>query len=93
MIGMNDTPDLMDIENDYLGKLRCSTRCSSVAADGLDLEERAIPARSPFLDLLLRSAIWQSRKNSDRQHYRRRPNQVHFNNRRYAPQSFHAMRG
>lgn len=68
---------------------RCSSHFSSFSFDDLDLDERALPARSPLLGLLLRSAILQSRRNSDRH----RPNQVHFNSRRYAPQSFHAMRG
>lgn len=70
--------------NDYY---RLPFRPSSSAIDDLDADEYPIISKNHLLHLLLKSALAQE---EDRP---RRKYEVHVSNRRYAPQSFHAMRG
>jgi hypothetical protein len=71
-----------DGENGYRHNLPVQSSHHNV-----DAAEHPSPSKDFLLNLLLKSALTQT---GDRHH---RQYQVHVNNRRYVPQSFHAMRG
>lgn len=61
---------------------------SSSGNDYINDDEYALLAKNHLLKLLLKSALSQEKENHLQDQY-----EVRVNNRRYAPQSFHAMRG
>ena len=61
---------------------------SSSEVNQLNTNEKQILLKSHLLNILFNSILAQDKEDH---RYRRYPN--HFNNRRYVPQSFHAMRG
>jgi len=90
-VDIGNNPDNFDIEK-YINDesnyyYRLPFRPSSSAIDYLNADQHRMLSKNGLLNLLLKSALTQE---EDRPH---RKYEVHVNNRRYAPQSFHAMRG
>ena len=91
-VDIGNNIDNFDNEKNFHGKNNHRYRLlfrpsSSSSIDHINNAEYPIPSKNHLISFLLRS--FQT-KTEDRPH---RQHQIHVNSRRYAPQSFHAMRG
>lgn len=89
-LGINIDKNINDENNHYY---RLPYRPSSSAVDSLTDDEYLKLTRNHLLKLLLKSALNQKQEDNEENDRLYRQNQDHIYNRRYAPQSFHAMRG